>query len=386
MLKSVVIIMLLLVGLLPVTAQVETPPDPAQYTWTEVATGLARPIYMTNAGDGSNRMFIVLQTGQILIMQDGQVLDTPFIDLSPVTSQAVVSSYSERGLLGLDFHPDYANNGQFFVHYNNPGGETVIARYQVSADNPNAGDPASGEVLFTHPQPFANHNGGQIAFGPDGYLYIGLGDGGSAADPQNHGQRSDTLLGNILRIDVDNGEPYSIPDDNPIATVNPGLAPEIWAWGLRNPWRFSFDSATGDLYIADVGQNQWEEINFQPADSPGGENYGWRVFEASTIFSGEPDPGNTVFPIAEYDHSQGCSVTGGYVYRGADLPAMDGVYLFGDWCSGNIWASYRTTDNTWETMPFQRNTGYNISSFGESETGELYLVDYRGRILQLVAS
>jgi glucose/arabinose dehydrogenase len=374
------------VFIMPLHAQ-EVPFDPAQYQWVEIARGFDKPLYLTHAADGSNRLFVLEQGGRIDVIRDGVTQDQPFLDLSGVASQEIRFGYSERGLLGLVFHPDYEDNGEFFVHYNNPQGDTVIARYRVSADNPDVADPNSAEIIFTHPQPYRNHNGGQIAFGPDGYLYIALGDGGSAGDPPNNGQNPATLLGKILRIDVDSASPYAIPDDNPIATVNPALAPEIWAWGLRNPWRFSFDRQTGDLYIADVGQNQWEEINFQPAGSPGGQNYGWRVFEASHRYSGEPDPGGTVMPIAEYNHSQGCSVTGGYVYRGSDLPALDGVYVFGDWCSGNMWATFRDAQDNWQTVPFMTRTGLTISSFGEDEQGELYVVDYGGgRVLKLIAA
>ena len=390
--RVIFVVALILMLVPPLSAQdepitrLESPPDPAQYQLVPVVDGLSRPLYLTNAGDGSGRLFILEQTGLIRLLIDGELQAEPFMDMTGLVSQAILSGFSERGLLGLAFHPDFAENGQFFTHYNDPSGQTVLARYQVSADNPNRGDLASAAILFTHPQPFANHNGGQIAFGPDGYLYLGLGDGGSGGDPRNNGQNPGVLLGKILRIDVDGEAPYGIPVDNPIATVNPDLAPEIWAWGLRNPWRFSFDRATDDLYIADVGQNQWEEINFQPAGSAGGENYGWRILEGTHNFSGEPAPGNSVMPIAEYDHSQGCSVTGGYVYRGEELSELQGVYLFGDWCSGNIWASYRDLQDEWHTIRFIERTGMSISSFGEDEAGEIYVLDYSGQVMKLVAT
>jgi glucose/arabinose dehydrogenase len=253
------------------------------------------------------------------------------------------------------------------------------------ADNPAVGDPNSAEVIFTHPQPYPNHNGGQIEFGPDGNLYIALGDGGSQGDPQNNGQSPDTLLGKILRINVDGDAPYTIPDDNPANTGSTEFAPEVWAMGLRNPYRFSFDRVTGDLYIADVGQSQWEEINFQPANSGGGENYGWNLYEASQPNSGQTAPADMVLPVAEYDHSQGCSVTGGYVYRGAALPDLQGAYLYGDWCSGNIWAAYRDDSNTWQSDLFI-DTNYQISGFGEDEQGELYVIAYGGTVFQLTAA
>lgn len=373
---------LVLIGLLagPAAAQDTT------YDLTPVAEGFNRPLYITNAGDDSGRLFVLEQAGLIRIVQDGAVLATPFMDLSDRVSQDVLRSYSERGLLGLAFHPNYVENGEFFVHYsNNTDGGTVISRFMVTEDA-NIGDPASEEILFTLAQPYANHNGGEIAFGPDGYLYISLGDGGSAGDPLNAGQAPDNLLGTILRIDVDGDAPYAIPEDNPHFTGSPALAPEVWAWGLRNPWRFSFDRDTGDLYIADVGQNQWEEVNFEPADSTGGLNYGWRVFEADQRYSGEPDPGGTVFPIAAYNHAQGCSITGGYVYRGEDLPELAGTYFFGDWCSGRIWATERDDSGAWQTREFL-SSGRQISSFGQDERGELYVADYsRGVILKLTAS
>ncbi|MAS37876.1 MAG: glucose dehydrogenase [Anaerolineaceae bacterium] len=368
-------------------AQDNSAPDPSQYQLTEYVSGLSRPLYLTHAGDGSNRLFVLEQAGRIIIVSDGTVNSTPFLDISNLSSQDILSSYSERGLLGLAFHPNYAENGLFYVHYSDRSGNTVIARYSVSSDNPDVADPNSAQVIFTHPQPYANHNGGQIEFGPDGYLYIALGDGGSQGDPQNNAQNPTSLLGKILRIDVDNGDPYAIPEDNPIATVNPDLAPEVWALGLRNPYRFSFDRETGDLYIADVGQNQLEEVNFQPADSPGGENYGWRVFEASIRYSQDADPGNTVFPVAEYNHNNGCSITGGYAYRGEALPDLQGVYIYGDWCSGRTWATYQDEAGTWQTLAdFIPNTGLAISAFGEDESGELYVADYSGRILKLTAA
>jgi glucose/arabinose dehydrogenase len=287
------------------------------------------------------------------------------------------------GLLGLAFHPDYAENGEFIVHYNRDGdGMTVIARYHVSPDDPDRADPDSAEIIFTQAQPYGNHNGGQIEFGPDGYLYLALGDGGSAGDPQNNAQNPQILLGSILRLDVDGDAPYAIPSDNPAMTTLPELAPEIWAWGLRNPYRFSFDRATGDLYIADVGQNQWEEINFQPADSGGGENYGWRIWEASHRYqSDQADTGDTVLPILEYSHAEGCSVTGGYVYRGETIPELQGVYVYGDFCSGRVFGGYRDMDGNWQSSVLLQ-TPHQITGFGEDETGDLYLIAYGGSLLR----
>ncbi|MFN8375141.1 MAG: PQQ-dependent sugar dehydrogenase [Anaerolineae bacterium] len=361
----------------------DSAPDGAHYQWVQMASGFDRPIGVTNAGDGSQRVFMWEQSGRIWIMQDGTLLDQPFLDISNLLSSEVFSGgYSERGLLGLAFHPDYAENGIFFVHYSDVNGNTVIARYSVSADDPNQADAGSAQIILQVEQPFPNHNGGQIAFGPDGYLYIGLGDGGNQGDPYGNGQNVSVLLGKILRIDI-NAQTYTIPDDNPLLS-NTAARAEIWALGLRNPWRFSFDRATGDLYIADVGQNQWEEVNFQAADSIGGANYGWNVFEAAVRYSGAADPANLVLPVAAYSHNQGCSVTGGFVYRGEALPDLQAAYLFGDWCTGIIWASYRDTADNWQTQVFM-DTEYNISSFGEDENGELYLVNYAGSVLQLQA-
>ncbi len=353
-------------------------PDPDQYQWRLVADGFDHPIAITYANDGSGRLFVAEQSGQIRLIQNGEIQAEPFLDL---TGLAVENAF-ERGLLGLAFHPDYARNGQFFVNYTDSKGDTVIARYTVSAD-PNRADESSAQVLLQIDQPYANHNGGDIAFGPDGFLYIGMGDGGSAGDPQGNGQNLNTLLGKLLRIDV-NVEPYAVPGDNPFANTSEAR-PQIWAYGLRNPWRFSFDRATGDLYIGDVGQGEWEEINFQPAVSVGGENYGWVNYEGNHKYGGG-SPEGLVFPVAEYSHTEGgCSVTGGYVYRGVALPELNGVYFFGDYCSGLVWALYRTEAETWNRTLFM-STGFSISSFGEDEAGEVYVVDHSGAVYRLVAT
>lgn len=352
--------------------------SPDNYRWQLIAEGFEHPIFLTHAGDGSGRLFVAEQSGKIRVIQNGEILSEPFLDL---TGLAVENAF-ERGLLGLAFHPDYAHNGRFFVNYTDANGNTVIARYSIAAD-PNRADPASAEVLLQINQPYPNHNGGDIAFGPEGYLYIGLGDGGSAGDPQGNGQNLDTLLGKLLRIDV-NVEPYAVPGDNPFAN-SAEARPQIWAYGLRNPWRFSFDRATGDLYIGDVGQGEWEEINFQPADSAGGENYGWVNYEGNHKYGGGSSDG-LVFPVAEYSHAEGgCSVTGGYVYRGPALPELNGVYFFGDYCSGQIWTLLRAADGTWKRTLLM-DEAFNISSFGEDEAGELYLVDHTGAVYQLVAA
>ncbi|MBZ0280054.1 MAG: PQQ-dependent sugar dehydrogenase [Anaerolineae bacterium] len=373
---------LMLIGAALVSAQDVTvpsaPPDGTAYELIEVAGGFVRPVFLTHADDGSGRAFIVEQNGRIFVIQDGNVLGTPFLDASDIVSRDA----NERGLLGLAFHPNYAENGFFYINYTNRSGNTIIARYTVSADNPNVADPDSALNLLQIAQPYANHNGGDLAFGPDGYLYIGMGDGGSAGDPQGYAQNTGELLGKILRIDVDGGEPYAIPEDNPFVNDS-SYAPEIWALGVRNPWRFSFDAVTGDLYIGDVGQNQWEEVNFQPAGQ-GGINYGWNIIEGIHRYSGEPVPDGLTPPFAEYSHADGCSVTGGYVYRGAELPELQGVYFFADYCSGIIWSNYRDAAGTWQTNVFMES-GLTISSFGVDEANELYVMNHSGTVAKLVA-
>jgi glucose/arabinose dehydrogenase len=277
-------------------------------------------------------------------------------------------------LLGLAFHPDYAANGIFFVNYTDRAGHTVLAKYQVT-DDPNFANANSAETIFTQMQPFPNHNGGHMEFGDDGYLYVALGDGGAAGDPLSAGQNPELLLGSILRLDINVDSGYGIPADNPFADGVNG-APEVWSYGWRNPWRFSFDRATADMYIGDVGQNQWEEIDFEPADSSGGLNYGWNILEATHTFSGGSVPDDVVMPIAEYSHSDGsCSVTGGYVYRGAAIPDLQATYLYSDYCSGVLRYAYRDESGTWHSDVL-RQTGMQVSSFGEDETGEIYLVSY----------
>jgi len=358
-------------------AQATAFPDPGAYRWQAVATGLDTPVGLENAGDGSGRLFVLEQAGRILILQDGQALPQPFLDIT----ERVGSSGTEQGLLGLAFHPRYTENGYFYINYTDLNGDTVIARFSASPDDPNRADPNSESILIQVEQPFPNHNGGVVTFGPDGYLYLGLGDGGSGGDPHNNAQSLDTLLGKILRIDVDGGEPYAIPADNPFRDGSG--KPEIWAYGLRNPWRLSFDRQTGDLYIADVGQNKIEEIDFLPAGSPGGANFGWRYKEGNQTYNGEPPAGmKLIDPVAEYPHSEGCSVTGGYVYRGSALPEWQGIYLYGDFCSGNVWGLLRGADGQWQNRRLFEAVA-SISSFGEDESGELYIVDRRGRLLVL---
>jgi glucose/arabinose dehydrogenase len=352
-------------------------PDPAGFTWRPVVSDLSSPVGLAHAGDGSGRLFVLEQAGTIRVIQDGALLPEPFLNII----DRVGSQGNEQGLLGLAFHPQYSQNGYFYVNYTDKNGDTVIARFQVSPGKPNQADPASEKQLLTVDQPYPNHNGGAVTFGPDGYLYLGLGDGGSAGDPQGNAQSFDTLLGKILRIDVNGGDPYAIPADNPFA--NGGGRPEIWAYGLRNPWRIAFDRQTGDLYIADVGQNQYEEIDFVRAGSSGRLNFGWNFFEASHPYKGQP-LANEVFiaPVAEYSHSQGCSVTGGEVYRGQHLSQWQGVYLYSDFCTGNVWGLLRDGQGTWQNALLFSNVGQ-VTSFGLDEAGEIYLVDRSGTISML---
>ena len=353
-------------------------PDPTGYEWRPVISGLDNPIGIANAGDGSGRLFILEQAGRIRIVKDGVLLPEPFLDIVPK-----VDCCGERGLLGLAFHPDYENNGLFYINYIDLNSDTVIARFHVS-DNPDVADIGSEQKILGTAQPYPNHNGGGMAFGLDGYLYLGLGDGGSGGDPHGNGQNPNTLLGKILRLDIASAEPYAIPPDNPF--VQGGGAPEVWAWGLRNPWRFSFDRLTGDLFIGDVGQGDWEEIDFLAAGSPGGANFGWNFREGLHPFArnNAPPPANLVLidPVVEYGHDKGVSVVGGNVYRGERLPEWSGIYLYGDFGSGIIWGLLHDAQGVWQNaLLFQ--TGLNISSFGEDEAGEIYLVDYSGGLYLL---
>jgi len=342
----------------------------------ELVTGpFALPTAVTNAGDGSERLFVVERAGRIRIVnRDGTVEPAPFLDIVP----RVLSGGQEQGLLGLAFHPSDRTTGRFYVAYTRQAdGADVVAEYRVSSAADTA-DLASERILLAIPDPAPNHNGGGLAFGPDGYLYIALGDGGGQNDQFGNAQNLNSLLGKLLRIDVDGipaaGLAYAIPADNPFA--NGGGAPEIWAIGMRNPWRISFDRAWHDLYIGDVGGGNWEEIDRQPPDAAGGLNYGWPIMEGRHCLAGSCVIEGYVQPIAEYSHDLGCSVIGGYVYRGEAQPELQGVYMFGDWCSGRIF----TLDVDGETMT-PRNvleSGLQVSSFGEDEAGEVYVVDFAG--------
>ncbi len=336
------------------------------------ATGFSRLVDITNCGD--DRLFVVEKDGRIRIIEaDGTVLSTPFLDIDPR-----VKSGGELGLLGLAFHPDYLENGYFYVYYTDNGEDTQVSRFSVSDVDPNLADPDSELKMLDANQPYSNHNGGCMKFGPDGYLYISLGDGGSGGDPQGFGQNRLSFLGKMLRIDVDNGEPYTIPSDNPFADDDFTLD-EIWALGLRNVWRFSFDAVTGDMWLGDVGQSSWEEIDFQPASSTGGENYGWRCYEGNADFEIDNDcepKSSMTFPVFEYENTQfgDCSVTGGFVYRGCELKGLYGHYIFGDYCSGQFWSI--TPDGAeWNAVEIG-DLNVSCSSFGEDAKGELYVVDH----------
>ena len=342
-----------------------------------VATDLDQPLFVTALRDGSGRLYVVLQTGSIAVLdrdRNGQA--EPFLDISNR-----LSAGGERGLLGLAFHPAFGANGRLFVNYTDRNGDTIIAEFRGSATR---ADPGSERVLLKIDQPFANHNGGWIGFGPDGFLYIATGDGGSGGDPMGNGQRRDTLLGKLLRIDVDRGDPYAIPSGNPFAGQQ-GSRAEIWAYGLRNPWRASFDRATGDLFIGDVGQNRLEEIDVQPANK-GGLNYGWNTMEGNSCFRQDPcDRAGLTLPVLDYGRDQGSTVTGGYVYRGAEFPRLVGAYVFADFGSGAVWGIPAADALRGPVQPVKLlDSDANISSFGEDEAGELYATALGGALYRVV--
>jgi glucose/arabinose dehydrogenase len=347
---------------------------------TLVVNGLQSPLDVQAAPGDPSRLFVVEQRGRIRIVRGGALVATPFLDIS-----GRLSCCGERGLLGLAFHPNYAQNGRFFVNYTNPQGNTHISEFRVSS-NADVASPDSERLLLFVSQPFSNHNGGGLAFGPDGRLYIGLGDGGSGGDPLNNGQDLRTYLGKMLRIDVDSGMPYGVPADNPFRG-NAAVLPEIWALGLRNPWRFSFDRQTGELYIADVGQSAREEVDVAPRGQ-GGQNYGWSIMEGTACFRPANDcpTGGLTLPVLDYGRNVGGSITGGYVYRGCRLPGYAGTYFYGDFVSGTI-RSFRLqngqpTDQRDWTGALGRGIG-SISSFGQDAEGELYILDYDGELYRI---
>jgi glucose/arabinose dehydrogenase len=340
----------------------------------QVTDGLERPVLATHAGDNSGRLFIVEQSGKIRILSNGSLLATPFLDIT-----GRIRCCGESGLLGMAFPPGHGlDKFHFYVNYTDTDGNTIISRFALLSSN--QADPDSEEILLEIEQPFSFHNGGQLAFGPDGMLYIGMGDGGIDVN----GQHPDSLLGKMLRIDVESSVvPYAIPTDNPFVGLQ-NVPPEIWSYGLRNPWRFSFDRSTGDLYIGDVGQDSFEEINVQDSSSKGGENYGWNIMEGVHCFAGSNcDRNGLTLPKLEYSHSEGaCAVTGGHVYRGASYLSLQGIYLFGDFCSGQV-GGLRRTDTGWDSV-ILLETPYSITSFGEDESGNIYLMDSGGGALYQV--
>jgi glucose/arabinose dehydrogenase len=349
------------------------------------ASGLSEPVYVTSARDGTGRLFIVEQTGRIKILKSGTVYTSPFLNIA-----SQVSGAEEQGLLGLAFDPHFTSNRKLYIDFTDVNGNTVIRQYRTSSTNPNLVATSSARTILKISQPYANHNGGMLAFGPDGYLYIGMGDGGSGGDPGNRAQSTGTLLGKILRINV-NGTTstrnYLIPSSNPYVGRT-GLD-EIWQLGLRNPWRFSFDRSTGNLWIGDVGQSRWEEVDRAVRTSSGagrGVNWGWHVLEGFACYSpstGCSTAGKTM-PVLAYDHSNGrCAVTGGYVSRGPAVPALNGGYVFADYCSGEIFV-INSTAGSRPTPVRLLDTSLTISSFGEDSVGNLYLLDHGGGALYAI--
>ena len=374
----------------------------------KVAKVPAKALYLTQPIGEEDRLFILNQKGKIFIIKNGKTLKNPFLDITDRVHGSLTPG-SEEGLLGLAFHPRYKKNGFFYVNYVNKKDTSIVSRFSVTS-NPDLADPSSEKVLLTVPQPFGNHNGGHLAFGPkDNMLYIAFGDGGKSGDPYNNSQDLNTFLGSILRIDVDNGEPYSIPKDNPFYNQK-NKKGEIFCYGLRNPWRFSFDRVTSDLLIGDVGQNKWEEVNWNTWNDAKGANYGWRIMEADHCFNPEDfcDTTGLIMPVHEYpnnaaymrilmgmDESEatGCSVTGGYVYRGNKNSSLWGTYIFGDYCTGRIWAFKYKNGKISNFQNIRKKLKKNskdlplfIASFGEDNSGELYVVDYLGTIYKFITN
>ena len=372
----------------PAAAVALLAPDQVKLRLEPVYDGFDLPVFLTHAGDGSGRIFVVEKTGKIWVIVDGVVQTSPFLDVS----EKITTAGNEQGLLGLAFAPDFAETGHLFINYTDRQGATIVERYTVSSSAVDQANPARAFTVLTVAQPAANHNAGMLDFGPDGYLYVPLGDGGAANDRFGNGQNPDALLGKILRLDVtsDPAQPYLIPADNPFVNANwngQAVRDEVWAIGLRNPWRTSFDRETGAFWVADVGQNQIEEVNVLQPGAPGGDNLGWPIMEGNSCFSAaDCDQSGLVLPVAEYSHVDGnCSVTGGYVYRGGAFTQWQGLYFYGDYCSGRIWALASNGAGGWATAEVM-DTDLTLSSFGQDEAGELYALDYgRGVIYRLVA-
>ena len=360
--------------------QVAPPPPPTGLGLADVGNFNVPVLLASPVGDRA-RLFIVEKRGTIAIVKQGAVLPTPFLDL-----HGKVSTGGEQGLLGLAFHPGYASNGLFVVNYTDAAGDTRISMFRRSTANADRADPASEQLVVSVAQPFANHNGGMVAFGPDGKLFIGMGDGGSGGDPQGNGQKRSTLLGKLLRLGISASGQVSVPADNPFA-AEAGTRPEIWSLGLRNPWRFSFDRLTGDLYIADVGQNLHEEIDALPLTESRGANFGWNVMEGATCYgTSSCTRTGLLLPVVDYPHSEGCSVTGGYVYRGAAIPDLVGHYFYADYCQGWI-RSFRLSNGAavdpreWATLA----PGGQVTGFGEDADGEIYVLTGGGRVAKIVS-
>lgn len=352
----------------------EPPGDTTAARLEVIVSGLQDPVHLA-APAGDSRLFVVEQRGTIRVVKNGQLLGTPFLDVRPIASGG------ERGLLSVAFHPGYATNGYFYVNYTDVGGNTRIERYHADPVS-DVADAASAKLILAVDQPFGNHNGGQVLFGPDGMLYIGMGDGGSGGDPQGHGQNRGTLLGALLRIDVDGGDPYRIPADNPYVN-QPPFRGEVWAWGLRNPWRSAFDAASGMIYIADVGQSVWEEVNIRPA-AEAGVNYGWNLMEGRHCYNASScNQSGLTLPVFEYNHSEGCSITGGFVYRGSAIPALQGHYFYADYCRGQV-RSFKfasgivSAQKSWDFGDIE-----SVLSFGEDSVGELYVLSSNGTVYRL---
>jgi glucose/arabinose dehydrogenase len=361
-----------------------TGPVTGNYALTQVVSFISHPVALEDPRDGSGRLFVASQEGRISIIQNGVVLPTPFLDIDPLVAEAK----NEQGFLGMAFHPNYAQNGYFYVHYVSPDLYNIVERYTVSATDPNQADPTSNLLMLRVQSTDGTHNGGQMAFGPyDGDLYIGMGDGGGANDPHSWAQNLSVLRGKILRLDVNSGGAYAIPPENPFKGTD-GSAREIWAYGFRNPWRFSFDRARGDLWIADVGQENTEEIDFQQVGTGAGLNYGWPLMEGFSCNLGVPCEGRNdlIKPLQHYFHQQGrCAVIGGYVYRGPSLPGLTGAYIYGDYCSGEIWAMRFNAagDAFFETRLM--DTNLNISSFGQDAAGEIYVLSLSGEVYRITS-
>ncbi|HEX3159803.1 MAG TPA: PQQ-dependent sugar dehydrogenase [Gemmatimonadaceae bacterium] len=359
----------------PVTGNPAPGPPAVELVARPVVTGLAQPVYVA-APPGDGRLFVVEQAGRVRVVKDGALLAAPFLDITPL-----VGSGGERGLLSIAFHPDYAANGWFFVNYTDLAGHTHVVRYRVSAD-PDVADAASASPVLFVEQPFANHNGGLVVFGPDGMLYVGMGDGGSGGDPFGNGQRLDTMLGKLLRLDVNGAAPYTVPPDNPFVG-RADARPEIWAYGLRNPWRFAFDGAEGRLYVADVGQGLAEEVTVVAASEPA-VNYGWNVMEGTSCYAGTAcDRTGLRPPTFEYTHADGCSITGGYVYRGS-IAALRGHYFYADYCRGWVRSIRVSADGTTSgAREWAFGSLGNVTSFGEDASGELYVVSANGTVYRV---